>query len=342
MTEHQLDMFGGATAGQPGAKATPDRRAASRRARDTRAPADPPDLFGGQVRPPRRRRRFTVDQLAERLGGIASTLPLGVPHTVLAVLVLGVTLAEHSVANATYEAIADSANPATTAAEILDGGVALTPQLWRHIDVLADALRSNVGDADRERTVGRLAETLAEADLDTTFGVDPDGHHDRLGPDLLGELYSRLRSNSAKKDRGAFYTPANLTLMMGEMALPREGDNVADLAVGSGIMFWGAASAMRRAELDPRTCTWFGIDIDPVAIAITAVNAIPWRLHDRVVLYVGNGLTTDIHTMVEAEQERLRAGRERYLPVFEQVIAAAGERVAAAGSSPAEVDDLSA
>lgn len=246
-----------------------------------------------------------LDQLTTSLAGAAN----GLAHrteVILALTSLGVMLAPHTAASSTLGYLTGSATPAADAVALIDGGLAVTPHLWGHYAPLRAAVQDAVDNA-AEQPVGRLAELLAGADLDQHCGDEA-----RYGPDLLGALYSRLRG-SAGRAAGAVYTPAPLALLMAMMATPTENSTVCDPAVGSGILLWAAATAMRRSDLDPRTCVWFGVDTDPLAVAIAAVNTATWNLHDVTVLHCGNGLTATPAHLLDSNRTRLAAGARRYL-----------------------------
>lgn len=245
-----------------------------------------------------------LDSLAKSLAGAAA--PLDRPtEAILALAGIAVMLAPHGYAARALETLTGSDTPAADAVELIDGAVALTPHLWGRYDPLLDPLRQAVGV--NERAVGRIAEVLTSADPDQHCGDDA-----TYGPDLLGALYGRLRSGRSLSAAGAFYTPPSVALCMALLTDPAEHTSICDPAVGSGIMLWAGATAMRRAGRDPRTCRWYGIDTDPIAIAIAAINTATWNLHDVTVLHRGNGLTATADEMHHAERDRLSAGIARY------------------------------
>ncbi|WP_373298070.1 N-6 DNA methylase [Streptomyces abikoensis] len=57
---------------------------------------------------------------------------------------------------------------------------------------------------------------------------------------------------------------------------PRPGEHVHEPACGSGGLLRAAAQGMRERGLDPASVHWSGVDIDQIAAACTAVNAIVW------------------------------------------------------------------
>lgn len=247
-----------------------------------------------------------LDLLAKSI--VQAAVPLDRPtEAVLAIVGLAVMLAPHGYAVRTLDRLAASGTPAADAVTLIDGGVARTPHLWGRYDILLDPLRQATGTETSERAVGQIAKILVSADPDRHCGDDA-----AYGPDLLGALYGRLRSGRSLAAAGAFYTPPNVALMIAMLTDPEENTSICDPAVGSGVMLWAGATAMRRAGRDPRTCRWYGIDTDPVAIAIAAINTATWNLHDVTVLHRGNGLTATAGEMHEAERDRLAAGLARY------------------------------
>jgi hypothetical protein len=153
---------------------------------------------------------------------------------------------------------------------------------------LIDELDGESAAATARRTVELLAQTRIG---DFVAGHDPHP------ADLLGILYTGIRAPSGRKATGAFYTPANVALMMAEMLDIEEGKSILEPAVGTGGMFLGAARAMRRSGRRPHRCMWTGIDVDARAVACAAVNSVAWMLGPFVRLVVGNALAFDFGTL---------------------------------------------
>lgn len=109
--------------------------------------------------------------------------------------------------------------------------------------------------------------------------------------DLLGEVYSHCRSSSTQRDLGAFYTPPTLNDVLAGCLIPAEHSVVLEPACGAGGMVVATARNMRRSGLDPSTCRWVLVDIDPVAVALAGVNAVVHGLGERVELRVGDALS---------------------------------------------------
>lgn len=116
----------------------------------------------------------------------------------------------------------------------------------------------------------------------------------RRETDLFGALLEVLRSRTAKSARGQFYTPACVAEAMARMVgVPGEGERVLEPTAGTGALLRAAAEAMRELDRDPSTVEWWAVDVDELAVACLAVNAVLWGLGNKVVLGVGNGLTDE-------------------------------------------------
>jgi hypothetical protein len=123
--------------------------------------------------------------------------------------------------------------------------------------------------------------------------LDLTGTDRRYDTDLLGVVLTLLKSDSAGKANAQIYTPSAIAETMGEVLMaelntPREGESIMDPAVGTGGLFRAAAQVMRARGHDPSTVSWYGADIDDLAIAACAVNSLLWRLGPRILLCVAN------------------------------------------------------
>jgi len=136
--------------------------------------------------------------------------------------------------------------------------------------------------------------------------------------DLLGCVYTMMRSHRAKAARGEFYTPPAVAELMAQMsALDLEpGKSFCDPAAGTGGLLRGAAAALRADGRDPADYVWFGCDISPVAVAGLAVNAHIWGLGRQVVIGCANSLAEfdwgaralrEQREAVEAQHSRVKA-----------------------------------
>lgn len=115
----------------------------------------------------------------------------------------------------------------------------------------------------------------------------------RYTVDLLGPVVAALRSGGARQARGQFGTPSDLADVLATVTTPAEGARVVDPAAGAGGLLRAAAQAMRRSGRDPATVAWFAVDLDPVAVACLACNAVLWDLGPHVIVGVGDGIADD-------------------------------------------------
>jgi hypothetical protein len=122
--------------------------------------------------------------------------------------------------------------------------------------------------------------------------VDLLGGEHRCAVDLLGTVLTVLRSPSASKERGQFYTPPDIADLMARMSDVEYMDAVEDPMMGTGGMFRAAAVAMREAGRGPRSIRWAGCDIDEMAVACATVNSMIWGLGEDILFYAGDILLT--------------------------------------------------
>ncbi|MFG2979074.1 N-6 DNA methylase [Streptomyces sp. NPDC048331] len=136
--------------------------------------------------------------------------------------------------------------------------------------------------------------------LDLTGHADP---IDRSRTDALSHVIMLLRSNGARQGLGEFHTPPSVTDMLAEVMLaelsaetsmdskgPAAGQHIHDPAGGSGGMLRAAAQSLRWRGLDPADFVWSMVDVDAIAAACGAVNAIVWGLGPNVVVACDDSL----------------------------------------------------
>lgn len=125
----------------------------------------------------------------------------------------------------------------------------------------------------------------------------------RSSLDLLGLVLTTLRGTKAAQAQGKYYSPAPLCEVIARLlGSPHEGTAIHEPAAGTGGMLRAMAQLMREHGRDPHTVTWAAVDIDELAVACLAVNAVLWNLGHRVLLGVGDTLTED--WLTRARQER--------------------------------------
>lgn len=132
--------------------------------------------------------------------------------------------------------------------------------------------------------------------------ADADQRH---AVDLLGIVLAELQGPKAQAARGAFYTPADIAELLSQMTGPTESGAVYDPTVGTGGLWRTVAAAVRAQGQDPTRLTWVGSDIDPLAIACTAINSLLWGLGPRVLLMVGDVLTDEVIRIAYAQRREV-------------------------------------
>lgn len=139
-------------------------------------------------------------------------------------------------------------------------------------------------------TLGQAAKRVADTAL-TTGQLDLTGTARRFHVDLLGLVLSQLKSQTATGANAQIYTPSGVADLMARLDPPREADTVHEPAVGTGGLLRSCAVAMRELDRDPATVSWYGADIDELAIAACAINSLLWGLGPHVLLCVADTLT---------------------------------------------------
>ncbi|MER5223857.1 N-6 DNA methylase [Streptomyces flaveus] len=160
------------------------------------------------------------------------------------------------------------------------------------------------------KAVRAVAHTAVNTGLfDITAQDDP---YVRSSADILSPLLTGLRHKSDKKWRGEYHTPPCVTDLMARILVHADhGPSIREPAVGSGGMLRSAAQALREQNLNPHDYAWFGNDIDHLATACAAVNAIIWDLGPKTVIWRGDSLATDDAGLTDALKERAAIIRHR-------------------------------
>lgn len=91
-------------------------------------------------------------------------------------------------------------------------------------------------------------------------------------PDYIGEISQRVRTSAAKSNRGEFYTPYSLSLMMARMTGVEAGARVLDPCCGSGRMLLAALEVNRDLHPEGPLCEVYGVDISPAAVRMCQLN----------------------------------------------------------------------
>ncbi|MHA7956374.1 N-6 DNA methylase [Streptomyces sp. L500] len=172
----------------------------------------------------------------------------------------------------------------------------------------ARILHDWLNDSDHDKH--RLDVTRAVTRTALTSGLlDLTGHEDpffRTAADVLSPTMTALRSSGAQQGLGEYHTPPSVAECMAEMMLQeftvtmfedqlhklQPGQHIHDPACGSGGMLRAAAQSLRQRGKEPASFRWSGVDIDQIAAACTAVNAIIWDLGPHVTVACADILTT--------------------------------------------------
>ncbi|GAA4981528.1 N-6 DNA methylase [Kitasatospora paranensis] len=145
--------------------------------------------------------------------------------------------------------------------------------------------------SDLARSVRKVVETcLQHGLLEMTGSSDPG---ERSQVDVLSWTLTELRSPGARQRLGEFHTPPQVSQLIANVAvdgLPPAGERFLEPAGGSGGLFRALAQRLRELGGDPADYEWVLVELDGLAAAAAAVNAIVWGLGPRVVVARGDAL----------------------------------------------------
>lgn len=153
---------------------------------------------------------------------------------------------------------------------------------WTERDDLSDA------ELNAIHVVTEVA--LTQGLLELTADPDP---WVRSAVDVLGPLLVNLRSAGQRKANAEIHTPSAVAALLAATTItppyPPRGGWISDPCCGTGSLLRAMAHQLRESGIDPRDYRWYANDIDPLAAAAMAVNAIVWDLGPTLVS-CGNGL----------------------------------------------------
>ncbi|MEH0586782.1 N-6 DNA methylase [Streptomyces sp. B21-106] len=116
----------------------------------------------------------------------------------------------------------------------------------------------------------------------------------RSATDVMGALLASMRSKGAHDALAEVHTPPEVAELMARMMLDdaslKPGMKFDEPAGGTGGMYRAAAQVMRERNIDPHDFGWSLTDIDELAAAGAAVNAIIWDLGPSVLIACGDTL----------------------------------------------------
>jgi hypothetical protein len=127
-------------------------------------------------------------------------------------------------------------------------------------------------------------------------------------------VITSLRHHHARRSMGEYHTPPTISDLMAAMrdaddpdvALAvAQGEWFIEPTAGTGGLFRSTAQDLRRAGRDPADFGWVMLELDPLAAAGAAVNAIVWGLGRRAVVGCG-----DVLARADLDQEALAHDRD--------------------------------
>jgi hypothetical protein len=172
------------------------------------------------------------------------------------------------------------------------------------------------GVEEKAYAVRRVTETALKCGiLQLTGDPDPDNRSDT---DVMSWTITSLRSMGAKQGLGEYHTPPELCDMMARILLgdepPEKGQRFHEPAGGTGGMFRSLAQALRELRADPADYVWALNELEPLAAAGAAVNAIVWGLGPNVVIACGDTLAQgDLYEQAVRERTHLFEERDEIL-----------------------------
>ncbi|MFE2852075.1 N-6 DNA methylase [Streptomyces lavendulae] len=305
--ELQLDLF----ATEPAEPVPTPRRTAPHATPARPAPAAPPSASRPRAKPAGRKRMSDEDvhRTAAALGEAVTNTwnrvhggpDIAVPIGLVAALSL---IRQHDVHGPDLKAQILAQQPRELIEmyrQIWAGHWQARPELIDRARILHEWLNSSDEiDDHRAYCVKAVTEAALRAGiLDLTGHPDP---IDRARTDALSHVIMLLRSNGARQGLGEFHTPSSVSDMLAETTLcalsadlgmdatPEAGQHIHDPAGGSGGLLRAAAQALRWRGLDPADFIWSMVDVDAIAAACGAVNAIVWGLGQNVVVACDDAL----------------------------------------------------
>nr|BEK71352.1 hypothetical protein KPHV_85790 [Kitasatospora purpeofusca] len=163
-------------------------------------------------------------------------------------------------------------------------------------------------------TVG-AAQAVADAALRNGI-LEATGHRDpylRSRVDVMFWAFNGLRNSAERGPRGEYQTPAHIGDLIARMltdSSPAADHTLGELAAGTGGLVRAAAQALREQGEDPHQHTWHLQELDPLAAATAAVNALVWDLGPGATVTCSDTLRAG-DRLAAARDARLSAARHR-------------------------------
>ncbi|MGW1064334.1 N-6 DNA methylase [Streptomyces aureus] len=303
----QLDLF--ANADIPDESAPPPIPEATRRYLADLPPAPPPTTISarrrtkqgvtkvalGHYRPPLSNPHQTAFDIAEAVsyawhnaqGGPGIEVPIGT----VATLALWPLRGPDAYLGADWWLSLDDADLLTAFHECWARWWIMRPDLIDRATPLHKWLQDDNPRPTRARAVRAVVEAaLTRGLLHLTSSSDA---YYRSTTDVIGTLLSVMRSQGAHDALAEVHTPPEVAELMARMMLDdsiKPGMKFDEPTGGTGAMYRAAAQVMREKGLDPHEFGWSLNDIDELAAAGAAVNAIIWDLGPHVLIACGDTL----------------------------------------------------
>ncbi|MEU6325005.1 N-6 DNA methylase [Streptomyces sp. NPDC047009] len=206
--------------------------------------------------------------------------------------------------------------------EMLQGYREIYAHTWAHRPDLGDRMAplmgwlTEQGMEEKAYAVRRVTETALRYGILQLTG-DPDPWC-RSDTDVMSWTITSLRSMGAKQGLGEYHTPPELCDMMARILLgneaPPKGERFHEPAGGTGGMFRSLAQALRHLDADPADYVWALNELEPLAAACAAVNAIVWGLGPNVVIACGDTLAQgDLYEQAVRERKHLFEERDEII-----------------------------
>ncbi|MFE2587277.1 N-6 DNA methylase [Streptomyces sp. NPDC059378] len=202
--------------------------------------------------------------------------------------------------------------------ELLQGYREIYVEAWKHRPDLAVRMApllkwlSEDGVEEKAYAARRVTDTALRYGILQLTG-DPDPFC-RSDTDVMSWTITSLRSHGARQGLGEYHTPPDVCDLMAEMLVggepPQKGQRFHEPAGGTGGMFRALAQQLRHMQADPADYVWVLNELDPLAAAGAAVNAIVWGLGPNTVIACGNTLA-ERDLLQRALRERQGAFEER-------------------------------
>jgi Type I restriction-modification system methyltransferase subunit len=201
--------------------------------------------------------------------------------------------------------------------ELLQGYREIYAHTWAHRPDLGARMAPLMGWLTEEGVEEKAYAVRRVTDTALRYGIlqltgDPDPYL-RSDTDVISWTITSLRSHGARQGLGEYHTPPEVCDMMARVLIdepPEKGERFHEPAGGTGGMFRAAAQRLRELQVDPADYVWALNELEPLAAAGAAANAIVWGLGPNVVIACGDTLAQG-DLQEQARRERRAQFEER-------------------------------